>query len=196
MKFKIGKTTVVLSFWFFSVIILFLLWDKRGMALPVMGAMVAHESGHLLYLWMQRMQVEKLELGCTGIRMRLKKDGALPFGVSMGLNLSGCLANLFLALLFGPYQSFWAVRFSAINSAVAIFNLLPMAGLDGGAMIRDLCILILGPAKGLRTSAAFQMVLCAAGCAASAWWMLKSGVSLGLCALMAVFLCGVFDAKW
>lgn len=62
MRFKLLGTEFYVSFLFSAVITAMLAFDRTGYALPLIFAVVMHEGGHLLAMWI---------LDCSPKRVRL-----------------------------------------------------------------------------------------------------------------------------
>lgn len=173
MSFFIGGVRVRLSFWFFFLVSLLLLVDRRRVAGLFLFAVAVHEGGHLLYLLLARLSLGEVDLSPRGLILSLAPGQLLSPGQSLLLNLSGCGANFLaaavLALLSG--KSAALLRLSAVNTALGLANLLPVPGLDGGQALEDTLTLLLGWRRGLRLHALLTRALCLVGAAACGWML-------------------------
>lgn len=141
MKFKFFGTEIYISFLFCATVCFMLLVDRTGLVVPTLFSVFIHESGHLLAMWAADCQPRAIRLIPASVQIvrgfSPKKCG------EVAIALCGPAANmvLFFVLyinytLFGSAQS---LRFSALNLVMAVFNLLPVSGLDGGVVLTE-CI--------------------------------------------------------
>lgn len=137
MKFKIFGTEIQVTFLFTALLCLMLLTDKSGFFLPSLIAVILHETAHLAAMWV---------LGCSPKAVKL-----IPASVQIVRDISSRVKNEILISLFGPlinlllFAVFLGVykltanmnilTFSLINLIFALFNLLPVRGLDGGLIL-------------------------------------------------------------
>ncbi|WP_202620961.1 site-2 protease family protein [Pseudoflavonifractor sp. 524-17] len=114
--------------------------DTDGLLLWVGAACVLHELGHYCALRLCGGRVTLLRLTCVGAEMRLAHGGPQGRWARMAVALAGPGVNLLLA--FGAVQAGEkAYLFAGLNLGLALFNLLPVSGLDGG---RALAVLLAG----------------------------------------------------
>lgn len=141
MKFKLFGTEIYISFLFCAVITLMLLTDKTGYMIPTLFAILMHEMGHLFMMWVVDSAPKRIKLIPASIQIttpfqkRYRND--------MLISLAGPLVNivLFLTLYFNflTFRNQTTLYFALLNLVVALFNLLPVKGLDGGTILY--CIL-------------------------------------------------------
>ena len=111
--------------------------DRTGLIIPTLFAMFIHEGGHLLAMWAADCQPKAIRLIPTSVQITRgfspKKHGEIA------ISLCGPLANIILfSSLFTNYLIFkseQSLNFALLNLVIALFNLLPVTGLDGGAII-------------------------------------------------------------
>lgn len=117
-----------------------LAFDRTGFALPLIFAVVMHEGGHLLVMWI---------LDCPPKRVRLVPAAVeitAVFGCSRKKEIAVALAGpavnlvLFFALWFNflAYKGEQTLIYALINLLICIFNMLPVTGLDGGTVLFSL----------------------------------------------------------
>lgn len=140
MRFKLFGTEFYISFLFAAVITAMLAFDRTGFALPLIFAVVMHEGGHLLVMWI---------LDCSPRRVRLVPAAleiTAAFGCSRKKEIAVALAGpavnlvLFFTLWFNflAYKGEQTLIYALINLLICIFNMLPVTGLDGGTVLFSL----------------------------------------------------------
>ena len=112
-----------------------LLSQPDGLVLPCVLASLIHEGGHLLAMVGVGVPPRECVLGAFGARIRLD-DVLVPYKKNIIISLAGPLANGLTAaiLMAAGYRSS-----AAVHAMLAAVNLLPIASLDGGEVLR--CIL-------------------------------------------------------
>lgn len=137
MRFRLFGTEIYVSFLFAALITLMLACDRTGLALPTLFAVFMHECGHLFAMW---------ALDCEPKRVRL-----IPASVEITRSIHTRYRNDVVIALMGPavnivlfftlYFNYFAFKnetilyYGLINLLVGLFNLLPVAGLDGGTVL-------------------------------------------------------------
>ena len=140
MRFKLFGTEFYISFLFSAVITAMLAFDRTGYALPLIFAVVMHEGGHLLVMWI---------LDCPPKRVRLVPAAVeitTAFGCSRKKEIAVALAGpavnlvLFFTLWFNflAYKNDPVLVCALINLLIFAFNMLPVTGLDGGTVLFSL----------------------------------------------------------
>jgi stage IV sporulation protein FB len=196
MSFWVKGVRVYLSFWFFFGAVL-LLWGDRSGFFPIfLGAAAAHEGGHLLYMIWAGMPLGEVRLTPLGLGLVLREDCHLTRGQDLLLNLAGCGGNLAAAVLAAMLRSgMGALRFSAVNAALGLANLLPVRGLDGAQALEDLLVLFLGWEKGCRLHRRIMTGSSMMGAAACLFLLLRNGFHLSVFCLFGIFLWGLLPSK-
>ncbi len=137
MKFKLFGTEIYVSFLFCAVVCFMLVIDRTGLVIPTLFATLVHETGHLFAMWVAECQPRSIRLIPTSVQ--IVRGFSRKRGGEIGITLCGPMANLavFLSLfvnysIFGSLQS---LSFAVLNLVIALFNLLPVSGLDGGTLL-------------------------------------------------------------
>lgn len=137
MKFKILGTEVYVSFLFAAMIAFILATDKTGFALPTLFAVIMHEIGHLFAMWLLECPPKSIRLIPASVQ--ITRSITTVYKKDVLIALAGPTVNL---LLFGvlylnyiTYKNEAVFYYAGINLIVAVFNLLPVSGLDGGAVL-------------------------------------------------------------
>lgn len=110
-----------------------------------LSACALHELGHYLAIRLLGGRVSLLRLTCVGAEMRLSSRRPLGPAAQILAALAGPAVNLALALVFARLAGRLgedAYLFAGLNLALAAFNLLPVAQLDGGRVLRNLLVLL------------------------------------------------------
>lgn len=104
---------------------------------------VLHECGHLAVWYILMQRPAKIVISPIGIRLSMR-DVFLSSAQELLLAAAGPLVNLILsaaAILWMEYPGGYSLRgwnFASANLLLAIFNLLPLNGLDGTHIFRAL----------------------------------------------------------
>ncbi len=111
--------------------------DKTGLALLSLLAVLLHELGHLFAMSICGLAPKAIRLIPASIQ--IVKGFCASTGDEMFIAAAGPFANF---LIFGlSYAAFYGFKiemlavFAALNFIYALFNLLPVKGLDGGTII-------------------------------------------------------------
>lgn len=118
----------------YSFILLFILIafsPKQGILLKLFLALVLHELGHLLCIFLCRYQIKCLRLSIVGFFLTLE-DTKEVFHKDVLIYLGGILSNLICYLLVPD------PTFKQINLILMIINSLPIYPLDGFNVIKSL----------------------------------------------------------
>ncbi len=140
MKIKLFGTEIYISFLFSAVIAFLLATDRTGLIIPTLFASLIHEGGHLFGMWLCECQPKAIRLIPTSIQI-VRGFSSRPQGET-AIALLGPAANLtvFLCLLLNYFlfENEAVLIFSLLNLILAIFNLLPVTGLDGGTVLKNI----------------------------------------------------------
>lgn len=115
---------------------------NEGDLLPFLAALLIHESGHLAAVCACGLRPEELRAELGGFTIKYEgggyiKDAAVAFaGPAASLTAALCSS-----LLNGPRF------FTGLNAVFAVFNLLPISGLDGERALRSLISVFLPAEK-------------------------------------------------
>jgi Zn-dependent protease len=112
--------------------------DKTGLMLPTAMAIILHEAGHIIGLWVFKSKPERINLrvGAVGISGRFwlnsKQEIVMLFmGPFLNILLFICLFSVFAVL-----KQVFCLKLAFVMLVVGIFNLLPIIGLDGGDILK------------------------------------------------------------
>ncbi len=131
MTFSVYRIRVSIDFWFVAVITLMLVLFPESKAAICFAMCVLHEAGHLTAMLICGKKTEKIQLGYFGMKIVTERRFLPPLKESF-IAFSGPLINLALCFLFYVSDK---IDYAVINLGLAVFNLLPVAALDGGHII-------------------------------------------------------------
>lgn len=157
--------------------------DGQGVVPWALLACLCHELGHYVAIRAFGGRVAQLRLTCAGAEMALSARRPLSRAGQLCTALAGPGTNLALAALSarlaGPVGES-AYLFAGLNLALALFNLLPAAQLDGGRALAVLLSLVLPEDRAERGMRVLSLGLGLALTAAGAALALRAGGSLTL----------------
>lgn len=129
---------VRLSRGFLLCLALFLYFDQEGLLLWVTLAAMIHEMGHYVTIAALGGKVNHITFSCVGVEMALSARYPLV-GLKLALvTMAGPMANFLMALMIwvlGQPLGDEGTLFWALNVGLGVFNLLPVAQLDGGRLL-------------------------------------------------------------
>ncbi len=138
LKFKQFK--IVFDFSFFAAISVLMLCSSNKYFLLGFVACLWHELGHLIFMSVKHIKINKIVFYGAGIK--IIPDKSLDFTdvqTQFSILSAGCAFN-FAAFILLNNSSFTALKiFADLNAGIGAFNLLPLQFLDGGKLI-ILCI--------------------------------------------------------
>ncbi|MBE6728750.1 MAG: hypothetical protein E7568_00780 [Ruminococcaceae bacterium] len=148
MSFKFFSTKIEVSFLFFAMLTTVILCDKTGYAPLMLFSALLHEAGHLI-----AMKI----CGCTPTKIRLVpasieiSSPPLILKNEIFVQVCGPLINFFVFILLfcccSIFKNDLLLSFAVINLLYSLFNMLPVNGLDGGDVLREILIFRLGSIK-------------------------------------------------
>lgn len=137
MKFKFFGTEIYVSFLFCAVVCFMLAVDRTGLVIPTLFAVFIHESGHLLAMWAADCQPHAIRLIPSSVQ--IIRGFSPKKGGEIAVTICGSLSNLavFFALFINYlcFKSELSLKFAILNLVLALFNMLPISGLDGGTLL-------------------------------------------------------------
>ena len=137
MKFKLLGTEVYISFLFMAVITLMLAFDKTGLILPTLVAVLLHEMGHLFIMWVKGTSPKRIKLIPASVQITNSFGGGYRSDIIVAL--AGPVVNiLFFGVLYYNYLCYHnqgTLYFALLNLLIGAYNLMPVIGLDGGTVL-------------------------------------------------------------
>ena len=142
MQFKFKNIKITVSFTFFALIILLVIFNKNDFLYFTCFFAIIHELGHLFFLNKFGVKICELKISLFGANIKTESFKKISIKKEVIVLLSGPLVNLiFSAVLYFVNLIIKNVDLSnliLINLGLAIFNLMPFYNFDGGKIIEIL----------------------------------------------------------
>lgn len=191
IAFHLAGLEVRASFAFFALLTAFLLLDTGGFALVFLTAAALHELGHLVVMAFCRVPVRLVDLSLGGLYIQRESVRPLATSRELAILAAGAGVNLLCALLFFPLPGRECQLFSAASLALALYQLLPLEGSDGGSILALVAVQLLGAARGELAAQWFRLWFSIAALAGLCYATLRYGFSPGLLLMVMVFVTAV-----
>lgn len=140
MRFTLWGMRVEISFFFLCALAVLLINDTQNLLKYAFLACILHESAHIFLLCHYGKTPKQLVFRLSGISLSAEYIDGLPYKKEMRVLAAGCVINaLTAALCWGAFKIFGGEKwlyFAFCNLSLMSFNLLPVATLDGGRMLR------------------------------------------------------------
>ena len=171
--------------------------------IPLFCAIILHELGHLVVAKILKIQIKRFEISILGARIITQSELSYKdeFLLALGGPVSGLLGFLFTLPISldkcTPFTENFLLPFSLISLCLTIFNLIPLATLDGGRMLFcGLCIAFsLNLASKIMCVASFLTLF--SFWIFSVYLVLKASLGLSMLVFCFIFFskCFIFDNK-
>lgn len=142
MQFKFKNIKITVSFTFFALIILLVIFNKNDFLYFTCFFAIIHELGHLFFLNKFGVKICELKISLFGANIKTESFKKISIKKDVIVLLSGPLVNLiFSAVLYFVNLIIKNVDLSnliLINLGLGIFNLMPFYNFDGGKIIEIL----------------------------------------------------------
>lgn len=131
MRFQVSSFKILISYPALAVITLIVLSNVYTNYLLCLTAVLIHETGHLIPMFLFALKPEAFEIRAFNIKIIAKARYNTNFFRDFIITASGALFNLFAFLFFFRIN----IDLAYVNLFIALFNLLPASSLDGGQLI-------------------------------------------------------------
>ena len=142
MQFNFKNIKITISFTFFALIILLVIFNKNDFLYLSCFFAIIHELGHLFFLNKFGVKICELKISLFGANIKTEGFKKISIKKDVIVLISGPLVNLiFSAVLYFVNLIIKNVDLSnliLINLGLGIFNLLPFYNFDGGKIIEIL----------------------------------------------------------
>ena len=141
-----GRISVTPGFW---LLMAWLYYSDQGrLAVLALLASGVHELAHCVCLRLFGAEVKQVRITAVGAEMTV--SGRLNYFGEFVTAAAGPLSNILMARLAVHLEGERSYLFAGVNLTLAIFNLLPVSGLDGGRCLGCLGEWVLGPRAAYR----------------------------------------------
>jgi len=127
---------IKIDFSFYIAILLALFVRQIDVYLTYLIAIIIHECGHLVMASIFKWEVEELKISAIGGFLTFKNDLSKPALQSFLVALGGVIFNLIFGVILFAFNGPASLVYTQF--AIAIFNLLPIAPLDGSKLFQSL----------------------------------------------------------
>ena len=139
MQFKIKNTKITISFTFFALIILLIVFNKNEFLYLTCFFAIIHELAHLVALNKSGVVINELKISLFGANIKIENYKKTSTKNEIIILLAGVTANLLFAVLLYVINYFvkseLVKNMFLINLSLSLFNLLPFYNFDGGKII-------------------------------------------------------------
>lgn len=136
-KIKISPLSII---W-----LMFLIYSKTPYIIPMACAVILHELGHIVCALVLKIKINRFYLSMLGARMECSSEMSYTdeFLLALGGPFAGAFGFAFTFFISVKNMdiSFFKdqlLPFSLISLSLSIFNMLPLADLDGGRILKCL----------------------------------------------------------
>ena len=189
MKFKFLGTKIYISFLFAATVALLIITDKSGNFLPLLAAVILHETAHLVT--MRMVHCNPKEINLIPASVQIVRDISVKPAFEVAISFSGPLMNLCLFMIFYIFFLVWGnmqiLNFAAINLVLAVFNLLPVKCLDGGVIVYKLLCIKMAHNRAMLTVDILTVLMAVAFLVLGVCMAFRGGVNFSLI-IMAIYL--------
>ena len=198
MEFKFLGTKIYISFLFAALVCFMIALDRTKLILPLIGGTVIHEGAHLLCMWAIGCQPKAVRLIPTSVQI-VRNVTFKKYGEEL-IAAAGPLANILTFLVFLADYSFChsegILKIALITLCIALFNLLPVWGLDGGTLIACLITRFSrDPYKGQRVVRIITLIFGVFFFGAGVFLCIRGNVNLSFFAIALYLIMGALIFK-
>ncbi len=141
MRINIFGIKLTVSYLFCATLCIMMLCDRTGLFIPMLISVFIHESGHLLLMWIFDCVPTEIKLIPGSVQICAPVCDSKP---SVLISLAGPFANIIIfAIVFVSsimFRDNYYITFALVNLIYGAFNLLPLAGLDGGSALEEVLV--------------------------------------------------------
>lgn len=159
--FKIPKTKIEINYILLLVLFIFILNGKADVFLISMISVFLHELSHYGMASIFGYKIERMELNIWGGVLDLENYVIKPLHEIIIL-IIGPFINLSLAFIFsmisGHINEGFINNIIFVNTVLVVFNLIPIAPLDGGKIVRLYLTYFIGYGKAIKVTLGFSEI--------------------------------------
>lgn len=145
-----------------------------------MIASVVHELGHAAAAACMGVSIRRLRVTVVGAEMVLRPTQLLSYPQELVIALSGPAANLLTGMLAARLPGSGQAMFVGSSVMLGVFNLLPLAPLDGGQAAKAVLSALVSPEAGMLTVRVLTAVGTVLLLGAGGWMLARTGYNISL----------------
>lgn len=126
--------SVSISFWFL-LLIAAAIYLGKGTAIPLIAAIILHELAHLAAIAVCGYKIRAVKFTVKGIQIDISAQNKARLASELLISFAGPLAGLLSAWAFFSVD---LPAYGYVSVILSLFNLLPIAGLDGGKILLEI----------------------------------------------------------
>ncbi|MBQ9940273.1 MAG: hypothetical protein IJO74_01895 [Clostridia bacterium] len=195
MGIALGK--VHISIVSFIPVAVLLLFNPPEYVFAMLFCALLHETGHLVAMRVAGVSADRVDILLFGAK--IKMNGYLGYGTDMLIYASGAIANLMAALsayvIYFNYQSTIVMFVIISNIFYALFNMLPIRGLDGGEFLECLLMNYFHPYTAWKTCVWVSYIFTLLLSVISLWLISISGTNFSLFFITLSLFMGIESEK-
>jgi len=177
MRFRLGPL-------FAGLLFLLILLDGAALPLMLAAAVCVHEGGHLLAARLLGAKCRTFRIGLTGLILDFDYS-RLSYGKECLIQLAGStvgILSVWIAASLGEGMVYYCICALCLN----IINLLPITGLDGGAVLSVLLHMCMEDRTAVRICRAVSLGTAILVWLGTLWISLRTGGN------MTLLVCGIY----
>ncbi|OJU10134.1 MAG: hypothetical protein BGN88_12200 [Clostridiales bacterium 43-6] len=141
MTFKIFGCKITVSFLFTALIALLLLFDRSSIFVLTLISVIIHESGHLIMMKLLNQVPDAIKVIPAGVI--ITKNKICSYRDEILISSGGIFFNVIITAVFSVLYRFhisenFSLSVAMVNLFIAFFNMLPVNGLDGYEIIKNI----------------------------------------------------------
>lgn len=160
-SYRIPNTKTEINYILFFILFFFVIYGEARLFFISFISVVFHELSHYGMASMFKYKIERMEFNIWGGVLDLESYVIKPFHEIIIL-LMGPIMNLLIALIFSILSQYVQGNFIKdiilVNTVLVIFNLIPIAPLDGGKIIRLYLTYFIGYGKAIKITLFFSEI--------------------------------------
>lgn len=142
MQFKIKDIKITISFTFFALVLLLVVFRKNDFLYLTCFFAILHELGHIVALRIFGVKIINLKISFLGANIKTENFKKVNPIEEIKILSAGPFVNLILFLVFLIFSRFTRNDFLnyiySINFCLFVFNILPFYNFDGGKILEVL----------------------------------------------------------
>lgn len=184
MNFKFFGIQTFISFYTLAAATVLLMYDRSGIAALCIASSVLHELGHIAALKIAKSAPQKMKIGPGGMKLTDNLLLGKSYKKDITVALSGPAINIIsfilLYLLWKIFNQNVLLMWSAVSLVIGLFNLLPIAPLDGGRILYSLICMISSPITAHKVITIISTITLLPTATMGFYFLIKSGYNATL----------------